>query len=363
MDLLTFIKIIWNNKVFILSTVFTITSISIVICLVLPKWYKATATILPLSADQSLFNPTSLIGGMGLGGMLGDNTDILRFISIMKSENLKRSIVCKFDLVSKYKLENEEEAIKYLNKNMEVGVGEEMQLQLHIWDKDQDMVAPMVNYAIYCLDSINIQLKNTSARNTREFISIRMNEIFDSLMVLENEISNFMKKKGVLSIEDQVSISVLSAAELKSRLMMKEIELNVARKNYDKNNPKIQLLQDEVTSLSKKYNEYFSDFSNDDLFLSFNEIPDMGIKLNRMERNVKYYVTLLEYLGPQYEKSKIDEKKDIPTFQVLDKACRPEKKDKPHRALIVIIVFMLSWIVSVSYVLIRAGVQNNYNDK
>lgn len=360
LDLLTTVKILWNKKLFLILNVFTITSISIIISLFLPKWYKSSATILPPSGDQSLFSPTNLIGGMGLGNMFGDNSDTFRFISILKSRNLKQALITKFDLVKKYKVENDEEAFEKLENNMEVDVGEEMQIRLHIWDKDQDLVAPMVNYALSCLDSINIQMKNINAKNMREFISTRMDEIFDSLKVLENDISSYMEEKGILSIEDQVSVGVLSAAEFKSKLILKEIELNVAKRNYSNNSSQVQLLKDEVCILQKEYNRYFSNQSDDDLFLNFKEIPDMGIRLNRMERNVKYYATLLEYLGPQYEKSKIDEKKDIPTFQVLDKAYRPEKKDKPHRALIVIIVFIISWILSISYVIVKEGLMVNH---
>ncbi|MBN2601205.1 MAG: hypothetical protein JXR87_04365, partial [Candidatus Marinimicrobia bacterium] len=217
LDLLTTVKILWNKKLFLILNVFTITSISIIISLFLPKWYKSSATILPPSGDQSLFSPTNLIGGMGLGNMFGDNSDTFRFISILKSRNLKQALITKFDLVKKYKVENDEEAFEKLENNMEVDVGEEMQIRLHIWDKDQDLVAPMVNYALSCLDSINIQMKNINAKNMREFISTRMDEIFDSLKVLENDISSYMEEKGILSIEDQVSVGVLSAAEFKSK--------------------------------------------------------------------------------------------------------------------------------------------------
>lgn len=75
-----------------------------------------------------------------------------------------------------------------------------------------------------------------------------------------------------------------------------------------------------------------------------------------MQRSIDYYAKLIEYLGPQYEQSKIEEKKDIPTLQILDYAVRPERKAKPKRSLIVIITGFISGILLSSFYIIKDNI-------
>ena len=149
----------------------------------------------------------------------------------------------------------------------------------------------------------------------------------------------------------------MRAAALKSQVIMKDIELSVAKKNFGKNNPQMTLLQNELQGLEEKYSEFFTKNLKDQLFPSFESVPGIIMQLKKLERKSDYYSKVLEFLGPQYEKAKIDETKDIPTIQILDKAIRPEKKDKPHRARIVILVFIISITVTAICTVLFEGIK------
>ncbi|MCK4447663.1 MAG: hypothetical protein KAW56_11365 [Candidatus Marinimicrobia bacterium] len=352
-DLLELIKVIWKRKVFIIIFVFITTSISIGISLLLPKWYKATARILPSSEGQS---PLGMLGGFGsfnFAQMFGGNSDQFRILSILKSRNLKENVVRKFNLQERYHSDYLENAIKKFNENMDVGIGDEMQIYIHIWDQDQDMIADITNYAVQCLDSINIAIASKKASQTRQFLAYRIDEVIDSLLLLEGKLSEFMEGENIISLEDQIRVSVESAAQLRSEIIMAEIELAVTRKMLSPSDPKIMMLKNRLSQLNRKYSECFSENTSDKLFPDFRKVPELGIGLKNIERKTKYYDSLLEFLGPQYEKAKIEEKQDIPTIEVVDWAARPDRKDKPHRALIVIIVFCVVTFLSSSYVVIK----------
>jgi uncharacterized protein involved in exopolysaccharide biosynthesis len=81
-------------------------------------------------------------------------------------------------------------------------------------------------------------------------------------------------------------------------------------------------------------------------------LPEIEKEFLQLEREIKYYTELLQFLGPQYEQAKIAEARNIPTVQVLDEAVRPEKKDKPKRKIIVVITFLLTFFMSILAVLI-----------
>lgn len=352
LDLLELVKILWRRKLFIISTVSIACIITVVITLLLPEWYKATAKILPPSVAQS---PFGLIGNMDLsfGQLFGGNNDQFRILSILKSRNLKEQVVKKYNLQDRYNTENIEQAVKKLEENIDVGIGDEMQIYVTMWDKSQDDVADIVNYTVRCLDSINIAISSKKAHEVRTFLEQRISEVIDSLLQLEAQLSDYMSSEDILSLEDQVRVSVEAAAGLKSELIIAEVELAVARKTLNPNDPKIVVLENKVNSLLEMYQNFSANSKDDNISPDLSRVPELGIKMEDFQRRVKYFASLLEFLGPQYEKAKIKEKRDIPTIEVYDWAVRPERKDKPHRALIVVIMFIISSFLSSIYLLLK----------
>lgn len=348
-NLIQIVILLWKRKLSIITFVFILTIVSIGVSLILPKWYKASSVILPPTQQSDVF---SMMGGMqsiGFSQMFGGNADQFRILSIIKSRTLKEQVVKKFNLVNRYRSRYLIDAIETLGSNMDVGVGEELQIYIHIWDKNQFLVADMANYILFCIDSININIASSKATSTRDFLEERLSIILDSLYRLEEKLQQFMSDEEILSLEDQVRVGVENAAMLKYEIIMAEVELEVARHNYSADSPQIEMLEVKLRSLRSKYNDMIGG-QEGDFFPDYSKIPELGIRMIEIERRIEYYKTILEFLGPQYEKAKIDEHKDIPTIDILERPVVPEKKDKPRRALIVIIVFLLSSIgISVYY--------------
>lgn len=72
-------------------------------------------------------------------------------------------------------------------------------------------------------------------------------------------------------------------------------------------------------------------------------------------RNLKYQEAVYEILAKQYEMAKLDEAKDSPLIQVLDKAVAPEEKTEPKRSLIIILSAMVAFFLAVIWAFIREG--------
>ncbi|MDR2196323.1 MAG: hypothetical protein LBE50_07085, partial [Gallionellaceae bacterium] len=70
-------------------------------------------------------------------------------------------------------------------------------------------------------------------------------------------------------------------------------------------------------------------------------------------RNMKYHESIYEVLVKQFEMAKLDEAKDAPLIQVLDQAAVPERKSKPKRALIVILVVMMAFVLAVIWAFVK----------
>lgn len=81
--------------------------------------------------------------------------------------------------------------------------------------------------------------------------------------------------------------------------------------------------------------------------------PNTSLKYLDAVRNLKYQEAVWEILARQFEMAKMDEAKDFPLIQVLDKATPPEQKSKPKRSTIVIFAALVAGFVSILWAFIK----------
>ncbi len=229
-------NIIWKRRKFIIIFVMIVSIIATGISFLLPKWYKATTVIMPPESSTTSFSGIGAgLSAFGLGGILGGSENQMRILAILKSKNMLEALDERFVFQSKYDTKFKFQTYKKLKSNLRIEVGEEEQIIISFFDTEQDVVAEIVNYVVHCLDSLNIALSISKAKNNRVFIEKRIDTVKDSLFFLENEISVFMEAKGIISISDQLSASVEKAAELQAKITAKEIELEIKKDNFSIN--------------------------------------------------------------------------------------------------------------------------------
>lgn len=90
-----------------------------------------------------------------------------------------------------------------------------------------------------------------------------------------------------------------------------------------------------------------------DAEIALDRTPNTSLQYMDALRNLKYRETVFEILVKQFEMAKLDEAKDAPLIQVLDKATVPEKKSKPKRSLIVVLATLAAFFIAVIWVFIR----------
>lgn len=80
----------------------------------------------------------------------------------------------------------------------------------------------------------------------------------------------------------------------------------------------------------------------------FIRYPATGIQYLRLERRLKILEALDGFLATEYEKARLEESRESPDFQVLDKAVPPEFKIGPHRLFNLLIGFFLGAFLGVA---------------
>lgn len=94
-----------------------------------------------------------------------------------------------------------------------------------------------------------------------------------------------------------------------------------------------------------------------DAEIFLDKTPNTSLQYLDAVRNLKYQEAIWEILAKQFESAKLDEAKDFPLIQVLDKATPPEKKSKPKRSLIAILVALIALVLAVIWAFVSEAMQ------
>jgi uncharacterized protein involved in exopolysaccharide biosynthesis len=121
-------------------------------------------------------------------------------------------------------------------------------------------------------------------------------------------------------------------------------------------NPNYQRLQEVIAGLRTQLTKLEqTNTGRGDSKVSTGKLPETGLKYARAMRDLKEQEAKFEYLGKLLEGARIDESKDAPLIQVVDKAIPPEYPSKPKGLLILIIFTALGFILGVVMAFIKSA--------
>lgn len=327
-----YIEILVRWRRFIIINFIVITTVSVIVSFLLPQWYKATATLLPPKRQDifGTFGTTSsvlrsLTGG-GLRG-LGQSSQAYNYFAILKSRTASEAVVRKFNLIEVYDISDTsmEKAIKELASNVSFEEEADDYISIEVLDKDPQRAADIANYYVELLNQISTKLGTTEARNNREFVEARLAQAKTALAIAEDSLRSYQEKSGIMISPEQTE-TISSIASLYGMKAKKEVELAVLEHTMGSDNQLVKQARLELNELDRKLATF----------------PEVGLESFRRYRDVAIQQKIVEFLVPIYEQARIDEQKDVPVVLVLDKAIRPERKYKPQRTLIVVLVSSLS---------------------
>lgn len=349
---------IWSNRKFIITFCLMVAVLTAGISMILPKWYKANATILPPGSNSGAFGAiTSNLNSLGFGSLMeGSANSTNRLLAIAKSRKMRQKINDKYDFTTRYKTEFNDDAIKEIGKRLVITTGREDEIIITFYDKDQEIVADVVQLIVNQLDSLEISFSQDQALENRDFISKRVTEVTDSLSILQDESQNYMEEHNIISIPDQLSAEIEHAAKMKAQIASMEIELQTSRNMYNADNLIITQLEEKLELMRKNYQKFFYN-KDSNLFLDLKNIPQYQLTYLTMERKMEYLITLLEFLGPQYENSKIEAANNMSRIQVLDEPKRPDRRYKPRRAFLVVFATFVAFCISLFIIYLKNAVK------
>ena len=360
------VRTLLDRRRFIMGVSIFMAIASVVISLMLPKWYAASTRLLapessgtsPISA--ALLRNLSTAASAILGGASGD---FERYISILSSRSVAEKMIAEFDLKTVYETQGkafENEATrKMLSDNSDFTIDREYgYLSVTVYDKDPERAANMANYYVEELNRVNLELSALSAANYRRFVEERYNETLALLDSTKARLQALQEKHGIFDMESQATGFMEQFAAIRTEEVLLEIQYEALLGEYGPTNPQVSAARRALLAARQKSEEALQ--GEDSLLpVPSSEMPAVMREYLDIEQEAVIQKNILEVVAPMYEQARFEEEREYEAVQVLDVAIPPERKAKPKRAFVVIGATFTAFLLAVLYVLFSAWWKRN----
>ncbi|MDY0217917.1 MAG: Wzz/FepE/Etk N-terminal domain-containing protein [Candidatus Cloacimonas acidaminovorans] len=375
LGLLDIILVIAKRKTLVISICLLVAIGAIIYSLVVPQYWESKATLMPIAESGSL---GSLGGGfmdlLGSGLLQTDKYDMaVDFIYIMQSRKFQEEVIRKFNLIPYYKINEPdtlkamELAVKKLSEStMQIFYDQKTYLVNIIAEtKNKELSRQIVQYHLDSLNKYILYSKMSKGRQKREFLEKQVDSHLQAVYSLSEQIRDFQKKNRSIDITQQTEAQLELYSDIVAEYMQTEIEHSLALSQYSADSPvvinlaeKLQLLKKKIKSLEKSGSDLVPEY-----IVQIDKIPDLAMQYAQMMLNLEIEKKIIEYLYPQFELAKLEEVKDLPTFEVYDAPQLAGIRSKPKRALTVVISTVAAFILSCLLALIIESLQGENKEK
>ncbi|GIK60544.1 MAG: hypothetical protein HND39_13265 [Ignavibacteriota bacterium] len=333
-----------NWKAIVKYTIGSAVVIFLYLFIISPVTYNAPVTILPPPESDQMSGIGSLLSGSGVGDFLTGkfspgNSQL--FLQILKSRTAAEYVIRKNNLLEFYGEDSEYDAVKKINSDLQLDLSKEGIITLAVnlstgflpkifsdIDSIKNLSAQVSNSFVEALDSINREKVSYRAKRAREYIEAQLLQTKAELDSAEFKLMEFQKANKTISLPEQLESAIESAAKLKAEIVNTEIEIALLEPNSRPDNKNLLALKKKLTQLQNEYEKF--DIDSDDFLIAFSDVPELGMQLSKLLRNVKIKNEVYILLQQQFYKEKIQENRDVPTIDVLDEAIPPKKQVSPR---------------------------------
>jgi capsule polysaccharide export protein KpsE/RkpR len=349
--------------------------VSTIIAFLIPKRYESTTRLMPPDAQSSsslaIVAAMAGKGSVGLGSTWGDLLGLKSsgalFTDVLQSRTVQDRIIERFDLRKVYGDKYWQDARKDLAQYTAVSEDRKSGvLTITVTDRDPQRAARMAQAYAEELDRLVTEVSTSSARRERIFIEERLKSVKRDLDLASQQFSEYASQNTAVDITAQAKAMVEAAARLEGELIASQSELQGLEQIYTGNNVRVRSLRARVEELKRQLKKLGGQDpaspstdapESPQDFPSIRKLPLLGVKWTDLYRQTKIQEAVYELLTRQYEITKIQEVKEIPTVKVLDLANVPEKKASPHRLMLMILGALLAFSAGIVWVLGAAAWQ------
>lgn len=357
--------------------------VSLTIACLIPKEYKATASIMPPDQQGSgAMMLAALAGKGGLGGLgglasglLGGHTTTALFVSLLQSGTVKGHLIQRFDLKHVYHTRYNIDTAKHLARQTKITDDKKSGvITLEVLDRNPIRARDLAQAYLDELNKLVTQNSTSSARQERIFIERRLQAVRVDLEGAQLALSEFSSRNSTIDIKEQTRAMVDSGARVQGQMLVEQSGLQSLRQIYGDGNVRVREAEARIASLQRDLVQMTgtsaplrpnssSDLAGDspvpekqgELYPPLRQLPRLAVPYADLYRSVRVQETIFELLTQQYEMARIEEAKDMPVVSVIDLPGVAEKKSSPPRLLITLLLTLLAVGLASAFFLLREG--------
>jgi capsule polysaccharide export protein KpsE/RkpR len=351
--------LLWDQRrLFYVVALRTLIVATLIVFLLRPRYESAANIMPPEQGDRGAL--LSLLagraggteGGAGLaslaGSVLGVSSTGALFVELAHSRTVEDRIIDKFGLGKVYGVGYRQDARRLLEQRTAIGQDRKSGvISIQVTDTDPQRAREIAQAYVDELDRLLSEVSTSSARRERIFIEQRLVTVKSDLDEAEKQFSAFASKNTALDIKEQAKAEVGAAAALQGELIAAESELQGLQQIYTPGNVRVRSLRARVDELKRQLDKISGTDASlaadaadspPNSYPSIRKLPLLGVEWADLYRKTKIQETVYELLNQQYELTRMQEAKEIPTIRVIDPPNLPEKKSWPPRLLIILVI-------------------------
>jgi uncharacterized protein involved in exopolysaccharide biosynthesis len=351
-DMIDLLLALASHRAAILGITCAAIVLAVIVSLILPKMFTATATLLPPEEKQSsanlLLGQIGVLGGLTTGDLGLKNPEDL-FVAMLKSRSVEDGVIDQFDLRREYGYRRYQDARKKLESRSKIDSSDEGIISISVSDRDPKRAAELANAYVDQLRSLSQNRAVSEAAQRGAFYQQKLDAERDELSLAELALKQAQEKSGLIQPDAQGRAIVDAVATTRAQVAIKEVQLQAMRTYATPGNPELQRAEEELAALRSqlaKLERNTGEVGNGNLEVPTRQLPQAELEYIRRSRDLKYHEALYEFLSKQLEAARLDEAKEAITIQVLDKAVEPERKSSPRRLLIVLVTAVMAFVLS-----------------
>ena len=363
-SILDLLLILAARKRLILGLVLLGGIIAAVIAFLTPPTYTATAVIMPPQQQSS--TAAALLGQLGgVAGLASQSLGIKNpadpYVGILSSRTVADELIAQFGLQDVYKTKNLTDTRKKLASRTSFNSAKYSLIQISVEDRDPKRAADLANAYVDRLQEQNSRLAVTEASQRRLFFERQLEAEKNNLAEAEAAFKKMQEQKGIFQVSSQVEAVIRSMAQMRAEVAAREVNLQRLKAGATTQNPEVLRQEIELKALRSQLQELEASSakrSQGDPLMPTTMVPEAGLEYTRRLREVKYRETLYELLAKQYEAARIDEAKEAPVIQVVDRAIPPDRKSRHHLESTLALGLLLGGTIGITSAFISYAAQN-----
>jgi uncharacterized protein involved in exopolysaccharide biosynthesis len=374
--------LLWRHRRMLARVTAISLGMSLGIAFLIPKQYKASASIMPPDQQNSgAVMLAALAGRGGLGslgslasGLLGGHTTTALFVNLLQSGTVSGHLIDRFNLQHVYHARYRITAAKRLARRTKISDDKKSGvITIEVEDTDPVRARDLAQAYLDELDKLVNKTSTSTARQERIFIEHRLHDVQDGLELAQLELSEFSSRNSTVDIKEQTRAMVDAGARVQGELLVQQAGLQSLRQIYGDGNVRVKeteariaALQQDITTMAGSSaalpaaSSGLSGVSDDsadkgELYPPLRQLPRLAVPYADLYRRVKVQEAVFELLTQQYEMARIEEAKDIPAISVIDAPGIPEKKSFPPRLILSVALTSLSFAATAALILLCEG--------